>query len=233
MSSEDASDQDEVQLFSPRGSVIDLVYDQPKGTYRRIHFNQADGSPDPPGIGGYTGKGQRSAVIDSGVLRDHPDLHGTVIEEVDFTGEGTLDTYGHGTMVSIVLAHRAPDAEIVSLKTIGADGKGSVGNLLKAFRWVAARPDLRNINLSCGVFRPNCHGDCSVCRAAGRLSDNGKVILAAIGNTRGMQACPSKNHEKVIPVAEVDPISGQPGPGQAGPGTIYFPHPVITSSEDV
>jgi subtilisin family serine protease len=78
-----------------------------------------------------TGKGIRIAVIDSGVEIDHPalaglklvdDLHvvdaGVQIEVKQ--GDGT-DVFGHGTAVSAVIRRIAPDAQIGSIRVLGAN----------------------------------------------------------------------------------------------------------------
>jgi len=78
-----------------------------------------------------TGKGIRIAVIDSGVEIDHPalaglklvdDLHvvdgGVQIEVKE--GDGT-DVFGHGTAVSAVIRRIAPDAQIGSIRVLGAN----------------------------------------------------------------------------------------------------------------
>ena len=213
--------------LSPGPGLIRQLYDPETGRYRRFHYGLPGRPPDPPGLEGYTGKGQRCALIDSGVLRNHPDLAGHVADEVDFTGEGPEDRFGHGTMVALTLLHRALDAEIVSVKAIDGSGRGRVGMLLRAMAWVGRRADVRIVNMSLGIFRPQCTGNCSVCKAAGRLADAGKFVVIAVGNTEGLEACPAKNHEKVFPVVDVNPISNALGNGLVGPDTIIAPFPIV------
>jgi subtilisin len=78
-----------------------------------------------------TGKGVRIAVIDSGVEIDHPALAGlTLVDDLHVVdggvqievkpGDGT-DVFGHGTAVSAVIRRIAPDAEIGSIRVLGAN----------------------------------------------------------------------------------------------------------------
>jgi subtilisin family serine protease len=213
--------------LSPGPGLIRQLYDPETGRYRRFHYGLPGRPPEPGGVGGYTGKGQRCALIDSGMLRNHPDLAGHVADEIDFTGEGPEDKFGHGTMVALDLVHKAPDVKIVSVKAVDASGRGRVGRLLQAMAWVRWRADVRIVNMSLGIFRPQCTGDCSVCQAAGRMADAGKIVLVAVGNTEGLEACPAKNHEKVIPIVDINPLTDVLGDGLVGPDTLAAPFPII------
>ena len=74
-----------------------------------------------------TGKGVRVAVIDTGVAKDHPGLHGRVATAQNFVdgGERSFERDRHGTAVAGVIAAGgegarvlgiAPDAEILAIK---------------------------------------------------------------------------------------------------------------------
>jgi hypothetical protein len=212
--------------LTPGPGLIRQLYDPETGRYRRFHYGLPGEPPDPAGLAGFTGKGRRCALIDSGVLRNHPDLAGHIVDEVDFTGEGPEDRYGHGTMVALTLVHRAPDVEIVSVKAIDGLGRGGAGTLLRAMAWVTKRADVHIVNMSLGIFRPQCTGHCSVCQAAGRMANTGKLVIVAVGNTDGLEACPAKNHEKVFPVVDVNPISHALGHSLVGPDTVAAPFPI-------
>ena len=78
-----------------------------------------------------TGKGVRIAVIDSGVEIDHPALAGlSLVDDLHVVdagvqievkqGDGT-DVFGHGTAVSAVIRRIAPDAQIGSIRVLGAN----------------------------------------------------------------------------------------------------------------
>ncbi len=79
------------------------------------------------------------AVLDTGVLREHPLLREAVREVVDFTGEGEEDQAGHGTMVALlarVQMFGTLRGKFIILKCVGADGRGAQANLIAALRWI-------------------------------------------------------------------------------------------------
>ena len=172
---------------------------------------------------GLTGAGTTVAVVDSGVLSAHPDIAPRLVEQVDFTGEGTEDENGHGTLVALLLLREAPETNLVSLKVLGSRGRGQVRPLLRALSWLRTRPDIGVVNLSAGIYRPTCQGDCSICAAARRLSQAGTIICAAAGNIPGLEACPAKC-DAVISVAAIDPATGQLA-DYSSPGEIAAPTP--------
>ena len=107
---------------------------------------------------GSTGEGVRVCILDSGVERDHP-LVGpvqsataiTVDENGDFVAEEDTegDLCGHGTACAGVVRSLAPDAEIHSVRVLGAGFKGSGKRLLAGLRWAVAEGfDIVNMSLS-------------------------------------------------------------------------------------
>src|SRR5205823_8075509 len=128
---------------------------------------------------GYQGDGIGIAVIDSGVAAWHDDLtRGAVYKTfpygdqrvakfVDFVNGRTMpyDDNGHGTHVSGIIAGNgydsrgekagiAPDASIISLKVLDANGSGTIGSIIAALNWVAANAktyNIRVVNMSVGA----------------------------------------------------------------------------------
>ena len=107
-------------------------------------------------LGGATGKGIKVCVLDSGVEFDHPsvgaiqgataislDDEGNTIAEADTEG----DLCGHGTACAGVIRSIAPDAEIYSVRVLGAGFTGSGKVLLAGLRW-AVEQDYDVINMS-------------------------------------------------------------------------------------
>lgn len=104
---------------------------------------------------GYTGKGIKIAVIDTGI-GPHDDLN--VIERISFVGSepSINDLNGHGTHIAGIIAALdngigvkgiAPDAQLYSLKVFDSDGKGYTQDVLEAIDW-AIEHEIDIINLS-------------------------------------------------------------------------------------
>lgn len=105
---------------------------------------------------GYTGKGVKIAVMDTGINARHPDLR--VAGGISMIGDSSplTDGNGHGTHVagvigalnnSIGVVGAAPDAEIYSVKVLGSDGAGKLEYVLNGIQW-AIDHEMDIINLS-------------------------------------------------------------------------------------
>ncbi len=105
---------------------------------------------------GATGLGVKVAVIDSGVDGDHPrvgGLAGAVSVEPGADGATKLvegpheDLVGHGTACAAIIRMLAPEAEIYSVRVLGANlrGKGSV--FFAGIRW-ALDAGMQVVNMS-------------------------------------------------------------------------------------
>jgi subtilisin family serine protease len=109
-------------------------------------------------FGGASGKGVKVCILDSGVEFGHPlvgELAGAVTISVDEEGEPVAepdtegDLCGHGTACAGVVRSLAPDAEIHSVRVLGAGFTGSGKVLLAGLRWAVAQGyDVVNMSLS-------------------------------------------------------------------------------------
>ncbi|MET8942074.1 S8 family serine peptidase [Streptomyces sp. NPDC004542] len=112
---------------------------------------------------GYTGKGVKIAVLDTGVDTTHPDLKDQVIESKNFSAAAdTTDHFGHGTHVASIAAGTgakskgkykgvAPDAKVLNGKVLDDSGFGDDSGILAGMEW-AAQQGADVVNLSLGGY---------------------------------------------------------------------------------
>ena len=109
-----------------------------------------------------TGKGLRVLVVDSGVEVDHPDLRdagiqcwrveGAKSDAPSIVKDTAGDVFGHGTGVSAIIHEHAPEAELHSLRVLGADNRGSSRAVVAGMRW-AVEQEYDVVNCSFGTGR--------------------------------------------------------------------------------
>ncbi|MFI6236991.1 S8 family peptidase [Micromonospora sp. NPDC050784] len=143
---------------------------------------------------GYTGKGVRVAVLDTGADFTHPDLVGRVAERADFTVEGgdAVDHNGHGTHVASTIAGTgaaahgqrrgvAPDAKLVIGKVLDDHGSGDDSGIIAGMEWAATRADV--INMSLGGSDPDDGNDPLSLAVDGLSRSTGALFVIAAGNS--------------------------------------------------
>ena len=151
-------------------------------------------------VGAYpavTGKGIGVAVLDSGIS-PHTALK-NVVASVNFvTGAAdALDEFGHGTHVAGIIGGSftnvtnlysggiAPDANLINVRVLGADGTGSTSDVIAGMEWAIANRvnyNIRVINLSLGhpVTEPSATDP--LCEEVAKATSLGMVVVAAAGN---------------------------------------------------
>jgi subtilisin family serine protease len=145
------------------------------------------------------------ALVDTGVLAQHPLLRRSVTQEIDFTGEGIADENGHGTQTAAFLLAGGP-AKLVSIKAFDRDGASTYTVLVRALQWLSQRKKIRLAVVSGGLYlpcsaeraaaenRPAGTPSCEttqMCKVVARAARRGLTITALVGNTPGRVACPA------------------------------------------
>ncbi len=153
-----------------------------------------------------TGRNISVCVLDTGVNYNLTNLGGSLGKKVlggyNFVGENndSMDDNGHGTHVAAIIAANgsikgvAPDANIVSIKVLNANGGGSTSNLIRGIQWCVDNSTLYNIkvitmSLACNfeLFNKTCDGE-TICDASELKSVVNSAIaknisvIAATGN---------------------------------------------------
>lgn len=109
-----------------------------------------------------TGQGVSVAIIDSGIDAAHPALQGKVYESVEaktdnkrviFVPSDSGDSAGHGTACAGIISSIAKDAELYSIKVLGAQASGDGQAFLAGLEYAIKRK-FRIINLSLGTTKP-------------------------------------------------------------------------------
>ena len=143
---------------------------------------------------GYTGKGVKVAVLDSGIDTGHPDLADAVVGAQDFTGSasGTTDKFGHGTHVAGIITGDgtasggkyvgvAPDATLLNGKVLADFGYGYDSWVIAGMEWAVAQ-GARVVNMSLG--KNDAEPDDPTAAAVDRLTDeSGTLFVVAAGNS--------------------------------------------------
>ncbi len=197
-----------IKALASHPDVFDLHYDRPiAGANYRTSLTI--GARAVQRVLGLTGAGIGVAVVDSGITSWHDDLtsrssrlypygNQRVSAFVDFVNGRTLpyDDNGHGTHVAGTIAGNgydsrgqkagmAPDASLVSLKVLDANGGGTISNIIAALDWVVAnhqRYNIRVVNMSLGAAVTESYWTDPLTLAAKRVVDAGVTVVAAAGN---------------------------------------------------
>ncbi|WP_340377383.1 S8 family serine peptidase [Streptomyces sp. SS7] len=177
--------------------------------------------------------GEFYAIIDTGLMRDHPLLDGLIVGEHNFSSESDCDDRsGHGTMVASIVASGLPKKpRLLNLKVADGSGRATPGSLKEALEWVTNFAERNSspvfVNISVGVYWRkwgtfSCRGTCEVCTAAVVAAKVGVTIHAAAGNTARKTCCPAMaglrgpGRDKIFAVA-------QTGFKDSGKGNVEAP----------
>jgi len=142
---------------------------------------------------GYTGKGVKVAVLDTGIWEDHPELKGRVIASKSFVkGQDVNDFVGHGTHVAGIIAGNgneyrgvAPGASLINAKVIGGQDKERfLDDLMAGMMWAVKECGADILNMSLGIEDPEQYSEVVLKLSSWMLDQmrQGVIFVAAAGN---------------------------------------------------
>ncbi|MFE2142399.1 S8 family serine peptidase [Streptomyces sp. NPDC059456] len=181
------------------------------------------------------GAGVTAYILDTGIDYAHDEFGGRATFGFDAIGDGRLgqDCQGHGTHVAGTVAGRtygvARKANLVSVRVLGCDGKGTWSGIIAGMDWVAKnakQPAVLNGSLG---------GDLStaVNDAATALSDAGVLPVVAAGNS-AKDACfvSPASAQRVVTVAASNQYDEETSFSNWGSCvTLYAPGQAVVSAK--
>ena len=158
-----------------------------------------------------TGRNVVVAILDTGVNSSHEDLDRAVLPGVDLVNhdDDADDDHGHGTKCAGIVAARrgngkgitgvAPDAQILPVKILGADGTGTYADLADGIRWAESHgADV--ISISAAGTAPSTYLKSAV-RSA---HEAGIVVVAAAGNNGAGTTVYPAAYDEVVGVGAIN-----------------------------
>lgn len=203
-------------------------YTPPVNNAELMNWNYEQVAPDAMWQQGFTGKGVKVAVVDSGIS-PHSELK--IVGGISTVGSGTnsnyTDDHGHGTHVAGIIAAdsgngkvvgMAPGVSLYAVKTLAANGKGNLADLLEGLDW-AIQNKMDIINLSLGG-----EDDSTLLHdMVDKAYNQGILVVASAGNSGTVSntnqdtvGYPAK-YDSVISVAAVDEYLNRANFSSTGP----------------
>lgn len=154
------------------------------------------------------GKNVNVYILDSGIEVAHPEFEDRATSGRDFTSQGTGDQNGHGTHVAGLIGSKtygvAKQAKIIEVKSLSADGSGSLSTIISALEYAAnhrTKSRAQGVaNLSLGATKNSVLN-----RAIDAAVADGLVVVVAAGNSN-INACKTSpgSSDSAITVGSID-----------------------------
>ena len=182
---------------STRADGVPNTFSENLAAWQGIHLSEAQQ------LAPNLGSGVVVAVIDTGIDLNHPAFQGhltpastwydVVSGDADPTDVQTTGNaaYGHGTAVADVVLQLAPNAKIMPVRALTADGSGTSANLAAAVNWAVSH-GARIINISA-----TSNVDTTLTAAMSNAAAKGVYMTVAAGNeSTDMLPFPARNTTK-------------------------------------
>jgi len=159
---------------------------------------------------GYTGKGVRIGIADTGVDASHPDLVDNFESFKDFVDKNNttpIDDFGHGSACASIMLGKgikvakfhgvAPDAKFLMARVLGSDGSGYEADIVKGVDWlVQQKVDIINLSLGSSTTAYT-----TFSKALDNAVAQGIAVFVAAGNDGPGKICAPANALNAIAVA--------------------------------
>ncbi len=170
---------------------------------------------------GITGKGVTVCVIDTGIAQ-HPDIKDRIVGFQDMVNGKTeaYDDQGHGSHCAGIVAGSgkssdgkfkgvAPEASLVGVKVLDANGSGTFSNVIKGIQWAVENKEkfsIDVISMSLGGPASKSYKDDPVSQAVEAANAAGITTVVAAGNEgpRGGTIGTPANAPSVVTVGALD-----------------------------
>lgn len=187
----------DVRIIPDRVLHIDNPHAEPPPIHTQDNIANQTVKLQPVWDAGFRGQGIGIAIIDTGVA-PHDDFGERLVAFQDFVNFNTdpYDDAGHGTHVAGIAAGdgalssgrysgAAPEASIIGIKVMDAEGSGELSNIIAGIQWAVENKEtynIRVINMSLGGPPTGPASEDPLMQAAAEANRAGILVVAAAGN---------------------------------------------------